>query len=62
MPFFATVCKGNNALAAPRLTERICISNEHTPVLKLPPVFAFMCFLHYIVVSSRFIEKLVFLI
>ena len=62
MPLFVTVCKGKNALAALRLTERGCTSNEQATVLKLPPDLAVLVFIRYPVVPSRFIEKLVFLI
>ncbi len=57
MPFFVTVCEGKNALAAQRLTERGCTSNEQTTVLKLPPDLAVLVFIRYSLISSRFIKN-----
>ena len=62
MPFVVTCCREKIALAGPRMTVRGCSSNEQTPVLKLPPDLSVFVFIRYPVVSSRFIEKLVFII
>ena len=62
MPFVENCCRGKIVLAGPRLTVRGCTSNEQTTVLKLPPHLSVFVFIRYPVVSSRFIEKLVFII
>lgn len=62
MPFVVTCCRGKIALACTRLTVRGCTSNEQATVLKLPPDLSVFVFIRYAVVSSRFIEKLVFII